>query len=93
MHRPTISIKGKPREKIFNCGAARVITPIEKFIIKPEVIAGSAISRALLNIQLPRLAIFHRPCSPIKPPVTGNTAVVIRRPAADTGRFRESITR
>src|SRR5690606_15371090 len=48
---PKIRPIGKPRAKMFICGAARVITPKEMFTIRTAVTAGNASNMAEANIQ------------------------------------------
>src|SRR5690606_24244500 len=46
MNRPNTSVSGKPTEKMFSCGAARIITPNDRLTISSAVTAGRPISRA-----------------------------------------------
>src|SRR5690554_6502259 len=61
---PKIRPMGKPRAKMFICGAARVITPKEMLTMNTAVTAGSASRMADTNIQLIRWARSHTPAWP-----------------------------
>ena len=48
--KPTNNANAKPSEKIFNCGAARVITPNDRLIVSSAIMPESDIANAVLNI-------------------------------------------
>lgn len=48
---PSVNVIGNPMEKIFNWGAALVMTPKEMLTTNKEIIAGRATITAALNIQ------------------------------------------
>lgn len=51
---PSTRVNGKPMEKMFNCGAARVITPKAMLTTSNAVIAGNTSSNEAPSTQLRR---------------------------------------
>ena len=49
MNSPNTIETGKPSEKTFNCGAARVITPKARFTTSSAITVGNASSKPLRN--------------------------------------------
>ncbi len=58
---------GKPSEKTFSCGAARVITPNAMLTTSSAVTAGSASNSPLRNIHDAQFAMFQLASAPIQP--------------------------
>ncbi|MNC74958.1 hypothetical protein D3C75_1264080 [compost metagenome] len=51
MNMPITRVSGKPMEKMFSCGAARVITPKAMFTTSSAAITGRINSRPAPNTQ------------------------------------------
>ena len=59
-NKPTIKAKAKPSEKMFSCGAARVITPNDKLIVSSAIMPDNDILSAVLNMMPSQLAISRK---------------------------------
>ena len=76
--KPIDIVSGKPTEKMFICGAARVITPIRRLTVSIAASAGSAIASAPRNI----IPAHERSCQVASAPSEAPMGSVWKLPSA-----------
>src|SRR5471030_584141 len=83
MNNPSTRVSGKPMEKMFSCGAARVITPNAMLTTSNAVIAGKTNTSAAPSTQ-PSLPASCQKLSTINPLPTGNVVKLSVRTSKTT---------